>query len=56
MSQIETVKVTGGPKGTRIINKSDFDPNVHTLADKEKPDGKHQKPRRRGGRASVDAK
>lgn len=30
---IETVIVKGGSKGTRIINKSDFDPAVHVLAD-----------------------
>lgn len=28
----ETVIVKGGSKGTRIINKSDFDPAVHELA------------------------
>lgn len=29
---VETVIVKGGPKGTRIINESDFDPAVHVLA------------------------
>lgn len=28
----ETVIVKGGSKGTRIINKSDFDPAIHVLA------------------------
>lgn len=35
---IPTVKVKGGPKGTRLINEADFDPAIHELADaKPKP-------------------
>lgn len=40
MSEIETVKVTytGSPDGGLvIINKSDFDPDLHTLEGEEKP-------------------
>jgi hypothetical protein len=30
--RLETVTINGGPKGTRIINRADFDPAVHVLA------------------------
>lgn len=30
---VETIIIKGGTKGTRIINRSDFDPAVHELAD-----------------------
>lgn len=34
MSQLETVKVKrDGPKGYRLINKSDFNPKAHDLFD-----------------------
>lgn len=33
--RLETVKILGGPKGTRIINKADFDPKMHKLAGKK---------------------
>jgi len=33
MSVLPTVRVKGGPKGSRIINRSSFDPAIHELAD-----------------------
>lgn len=54
---VETVIVKGGSKGTRIINKSDFDPAIHVLAgapardpldhDADGKKGAMPKPRRR---------
>jgi hypothetical protein len=34
---IETVKIKGGSKGSRIINKCDFDPAFHELYDGASP-------------------
>lgn len=47
---VETVIVKGGSKGTRIINKSDFDPAVHVLANAPDRDPlDHDSDGRKGG-------
>jgi len=46
----ETVIVKGGSKGTRIINKSDFDPAIHELASAMQRDPlDHDSDGRKGG-------
>lgn len=33
MSVIPTIIIKGGSKGTKIINRDDYDPAIHELAD-----------------------
>lgn len=54
---VPTVIVKGGPKGTRIINESDFDPAVHELADPPARDPlDHDGDGRKGGARSRSKK
>ncbi|MEN9924161.1 MAG: hypothetical protein RL268_287 [Pseudomonadota bacterium] len=41
--------VKGGPKGTRIINRSDFNPAIHELADAGRDPLDHDGSGKKGG-------